>query len=250
MADVFLDLWGVLVDSRKMGPAYRWWAAESLSSRYGASVDAWLRAHEAGEAWYEAHLAKPETWEGGTWIEVVNRADAEQVARMFQATGVRPPPDPLGVSKALTLEGMSTIDAAFPDSRPAVARLKKAGHRVFVSTNATEENARGTLAGAKLLAELDGVFTGESQSASKTDTAYWRRIVDRIHVEPATSFVVDDREEYLRGAGPTGFRCLLMDREGSLPPEAMPEHVEATLRNLAGLPQYVENAVRAGRARA
>jgi len=249
MADVFLDLWGVLVDSRKMSNAYRWWAAASLSSRYGGSVDAWLRAHEAGETWYEAHLAKPETWEAGTWIEVVNLADAEQVVRMFREVGVPPPSDPLAVSKALTLGGMSTIDAAFPDARPAVDRLKNAGHRVFVSTNATEENPRGTLAGARLLEGVDAVITGESQNANKTDAAYWRGIVDRIRVDPAASFVVDDRREYLRGASLVGFRCLLMDREGGLPPAAMPEYVEATLRNLAGLPQYVEDAVRAERVR-
>ena len=250
MADVFLDLWGVLVDSRKMSNAYRRWIAESLSARHGAPVDVWVRAHDAAEVWYETHLAKPTTWEAGTWIEVVNLADAEQVVRMFREAGVPPPPDPLAVSKALTLEGMSTIDAAFPDARPAVARLKNAGHRVFVSTNATEENARGTLAGARLLEGVDGVITGESQNANKTDAAYWRGIVDRIRVDPAASFVVDDRREYLRGASLVGFRCLLMDREGGLPPAAMPEYVEATLRNLAGLPQYIEDAVRAERVRA
>src|SRR5207245_3654745 len=40
MADVFLDLWGVLADSRKMTPAYRQTAAEILLSRHGASVAA------------------------------------------------------------------------------------------------------------------------------------------------------------------------------------------------------------------
>jgi FMN phosphatase YigB (HAD superfamily) len=250
MVDVFVDLWGVLADSRKMTPAYRQWIAEVLRSLHGGSMEAWLRAHDAAEAWYEAHLANPRTWEVGTWIEVVNRADAEHVARMFRETGVPPPPNPLEVSKTLTLEGMSKIDSAFPDARPAVARLRKAGHRVFVATNATEENARGALAGAKLMDQVDGVITGENQNASKTNIAYWRGIVDRVRVDPAASFVADDRPEYLKAAAQARFRCLLIDREGRHPPAAMPPFVEATLRNLAGLPQYVSDAVKGARVRA
>jgi methionine salvage enolase-phosphatase E1 len=61
---------------------------------------------------------------------------------------------------------------------------------------------------------------------------------------------VDDRSEYLKSAARVGFRCLLMDREGRHPPAAMPPYVEATLRNLAGLPQYVAHAVRAAHVRA
>src|SRR2546422_202998 len=69
MADVFVDLWGVLADSRRMTPAYRQRAAELLWSRHGGSIEAWLRAHDAAGAWYEAHMASPETWTGGTWVE-------------------------------------------------------------------------------------------------------------------------------------------------------------------------------------
>jgi len=250
MADVFVDLWGVLADSRRMTPAYRQRAAELLWSRHGGSIEAWLRAHDAAGAWYEAHMASPETWTEGTWIEVVNGADRENVLRLFREAGAPPPEDPLAFSKAFDLEVMSVIDAAFPDARTAVKRLRKAGHRVFVSTNATEANARGALGGAKLLSEVDGVFTGERQNAGKVEAPYWRAIVDRLPTDPKKSFVVDDRPEYLKAAALVGFRCLLLDRDGRHPPATMPPYVEATLRNLAGLPQYVQDAVRAARVRA
>ncbi len=250
MADVFLDLWGVLTDSRRMTTAYRQRMAEILWSRHGGSIEVWLRAHDGAYAWYEAHMARPETWETGTWVEVVARADAELITRIFRDAGASSPPDPHGFSKALDLEVMGAVDAAFPDARSAISRLRKGRNRVFVSTNATESNARGALRGAKLLDELDGLFTGELLNAGKTDAAYWRGIVDRLHIDPKRSFVVDDRSEYLKGAGLVGFRCLLMDREGHHPVAARPPSVEATLRNLAGLPQYVADAVRAARVRA
>ncbi len=250
MADVFLDLWGVLADSRKMTPAYRQRAAEILWSRHGGSIEGWLRAHDVALAWYEEHMREPETWERGSWIEVVSRADTENIERMFREAKVPPPPDPHRLSVSLDLDVMSATDAAFPDARSAIARLRRDRHRVFVSTNATESNARGALRGAKILDELDGLFTGEMLNAGKTDPAYWRGIVDRLKVDPKRSFVVDDRPEYLKAAALVGFRCLLMDREARLPPAAMPPYVEAALRNLAGLPQYVADAVRAARVRA
>jgi len=250
MADVFLDLWGVLADSRKMTPAYRQRAAEILWSRHGGSIEAWLRAHDVALAWYERHMADPTTWEHGSWVDVVTRADAENITRMFREAGIPPPPDPHRLSVALDLDVMSVIDAAFPDARPAVSRLKKGRHRAFVSTNATEANARGALRGAKLFDELDGIFTGEILNAGKTDTAYWRGIVERLRTDPKRAFVVDDRPEYLKAAALAGFRCLLIDREGHHPLPTMPPFVEATLRNLAGLPQYVDDAVRAARVRA
>jgi len=242
MADVFLDLWGVLTDSRRMKPAYRQRASELLCTRHGGLIETWLRAHDVAASWYEEHMARPETWEKGTWIEVVGRADSENIIRMFQEAGVSRPEDPHGFSKALDLEVMAGIDAAFPDARHAVARLRKAGHHVSVSTNATESNARGALTGAKLLAEVDGVITGESQNANKTSAEYWRGIVDRLGAHPPRSFVVDDRTEYLKAAALVGFRCLLIDREGRHPPEAMPPFVEATLKTLVGLPQYLATA--------
>ncbi len=250
MADVFLDLWGVLADSRKMTPAYRQRAAELLWSRHGGSIEGWLRAHDVALAWYEDHMRKPETWEGGSWVDVVSRADAENIERMFREAGVSPPPNAHRLSVGLDLDVMSAIDAAFPDARSAISRLRKGRNRVFVSTNATESNARGALRGAKLLDELDGLFTGELLNAGKTDAAYWRGIVDRLHIDPKRSFVVDDRSEYLKGAALVGFRCLLMDREVQHPPVTMPAYVSATLRNLAGLPPYVAGAVRAARVRA
>ncbi len=245
MADVFLDLWGVLTSSPAMEAAYRQRLAEVLSARHGGTLDAWLRAHDVAYEWYKDHMDRPETWAGGTWIEVVRRAGKKNVERMFLEAGVPPPheADLAAYDDAVEREVMSGIDAAFPDARPAVRRLKASGDRVFLSTNATEGNARGALAGARLIDLFDRLFTGESQNASKTDPAYWRGIVARLGIDPRAAFVVDDREKYLRGAASVGFRGLLLDREELEPPEEMPPFVEATLRNLVGLPPFIDHAI-------
>ena len=236
---VFLDLWGVLTDSRKMVAAYRRGVAQILSSRHGGSEDAWMRAHDVAGAWYSDVLKEPETWSRGTWLEVVNRADAENLVRMFREVGIAPLQDPLAAARALEFEVMSAIDSAFPDARPAVARLRRDGHRVYVTTNATESNARGSLHGARLLSEVDGVFTGERLNAGKATPEYWSGVRSAVSMNGSGAVVVDDRLDYL-GAAAGQFVTLLLDREGRHSADAIPPYVRAILRNLAGLPHFVE----------
>jgi len=243
MADVFLDLWGVLTDSPKMEAAYRQRQSEILQARYGGTIEAWLRAHDVAYAWYTEHMEKPETWEGATWLQVVDRSDRESLVRTFREAGVPPPESSRDLANAIEFEAMKDIDAAFPDARPAVLRLKAAGDRVFVSSAATEANARGALTGARLLDQLDGIVTGETQNASKSTAGYWRGIPPRLGVDPKAAFVVDDRPKYLEAAASVGFRCLLLDRDERYAPESMPPFVEATLRNLVGLPPYIDHAM-------
>ena len=237
---VFLDLWGVLTDSRKMVPAYRRRVAQVLSTRHGGSEDAWMRAHDVAGAWYSDLLNEPETWSRGTWLEVVNRADSENLLRMFREVGIAPPQDPLAAARALEFEVMSTIDSAFPDARPAVSRLKREGHQVCVTTNATESNARGSLHGARLLSELDDVFTGERLNAGKATPEYWSGVRSAVSVNASRAVVVDDRLDYLGAAATGEFVTLLLDREGRHSADAIPPSVRAILRNLAGLPHFVD----------
>lgn len=237
---VFLDLWGVLTDSQKMVPAYRRRVAQILSSRHGGSEDAWMQAHDVADAWYQDFLKEPGTWSHRIWLEVVNRADAENLLRMFREVGIAPVQEPLAAARALEFEVMSTIDSAFPDARPAVARLRRAGHRVYVTTNATESNARGSLRGARLISELDGVFTGERLNAGKATPEYWMGVCKARSVDPSRAVVVDDRLDYLGAAAASEFVTLLLDRSGRHSADAIPPYVRAILRNLAGLPHFVD----------
>ena len=241
---MLLDLWGVLTDSRKMTPAYRERVAELLASRLERPVDAWRRALAEVEEWYASHMDAADTWSRGTWREVVERADAEGLVRTFRSAGVDPPEDPLGMARALEREVMSGIDAAFPDARPAVARLKKAGHRVYAATNATESNARGALAGARLLGDLDGIFTGERMNTGKDKAGYWRQVREILAADESDPIVVDDRLDYLVAADSSGCVALLLDRRGESRADRQPPSIRAVLRTLAGLPHYVDSLTR------
>ena len=239
MVLVLLDLWDVLLDSEKMAKAYPERLGRHLAERVGSAPDQWARAHRAAHAWYVDHMARASTWSGRPWPQVVNAADAEYVVRLFHAAGFPVPGDPLGTSRSLELEVMSSIDAAFPDARPTLARLKAAGHRVLVVTNATESNARGSLAGARLLDAIDWLFTGELLEGGKERPQYWERISDRLGTGRHPAVIVDDRLDYLEAAASVGFTALLLDRRERQPAGGLPPYVHASLRNLAGLPHFV-----------
>lgn len=247
---VFLDLWGVLLDSERMQRDYGPELGRQMAERFGGDPARWVRAHT--EAWTEYVREVERTdWSQGSWAETVDSLDAWFALRILERVGVAwRPPDPGAFAQELDRDVMSRINARYPDSRAAVERLRAAGHRVYVATQASEANARGALAGAGLLDGIDGLFSGTSQDAAKTNRAYWVGIRGSLDVPAQDGILVDDRMDYLETAASAGFRGLLLDREGIFDPQKVPRHVEAVLTNLAGLPHFVDTLeTRSGRPR-
>ena len=237
---VFLDLWGVLLDSDRMQMEYGRELARQMAARFGGSEERWLRAHTA--AWTEyVRGTESADFIGRPWSETVDRLDAQFAARILESSGVAwRPSDPVAFSRELDVNVMSQIDARFPDARIAVERLRTSGHKVYVATQATESNARGALTGAGLLGSIDGLFTGSSQDSPKSRGEYWARIRQTLDLSDECGVAVDDRLDYLEAAASIGFLGLLLDREEIFASEPLPRYIRATLRNLAGLPHYIE----------
>lgn len=236
---VLLDLYGVLLDHEKMFRGYRERLAELLTARFGGTPDAWRRAHD--EAWVTyAQRVNAVDWDSRGYSDVVDELDARHLWEMFERVGVTGrPADALAVSRALEREAMARVNARYPDARTAIERLRAAGHKVYVATGGGEAN-EAALRGAGLFDLIDGIFTGHSQNAQKAQSRYWRGIPDQLRAKPEDCVLVDDRLDYLEAAASVGIVALLLDRKAAHRPEAMPAYVEATLRNLAGLPHWVE----------
>jgi len=236
----FLDLWGVLLDSDKMQVGYGRQLAQRMATRFGGDEGRWLEAHTSAWTEYVKEVESTD-WSQGSWSAAMDRLDARFAVGLLERVGIAwRPADPVAFSRELDLEVMATVDARFPDARTAVERLRGAGHKVYVATQATDANARGALAGAHLLTSIDGLFTGTSQDAPKARREYWDRILSSVGASPGSDVLVDDRVDYLEAAAASGFGVLLLDRDGIYEPETTPPFVRATLRNLAGLPHFVE----------
>jgi len=236
---VLLDLYGVLLDHEKMFRAYRERLAELLTERFGGTLEAWRRAHD--EAWVAyVQQVNAADWESRGYADVVDELDARHLLEMFERVGESArPADALAISRELEREAMARVDARYPDARTAIERLRAAGHKVYVATGGGETND-AALRGAGLFDLVDGIFTGHSQNAQKGQSRYWRDIPNQLGVEPEDCVLVDDRLDYLEAAASVRILALLLDRKAAHRPEAMPRYVQATLRNLAGLPHWVE----------
>jgi len=236
---VLLDLYGVLLDHEKMFRGYRERLAELLTARFGGTPDAWKRAHD--EAWVTyVQQVNAVDWESRGYADVVDELDARHLLEMFERAGITgQPADALAVSRDLEREAMARVNARYPDARTAIERLRAAGHNVYVATGGGETND-AALRGAGLFDLIDGIFTGHSQNAHKGQSRYWRDIPNQLGAKPEDCVLVDDRLDYLEAAASVGILALLLDRKAVHRPEAMPTYAQATLRNLAGLPHWVE----------
>ncbi|OGS59991.1 MAG: hypothetical protein A3K59_05145 [Euryarchaeota archaeon RBG_19FT_COMBO_69_17] len=237
---VLLDLWGTLLDSTRMHEAFGPRMAGILAARIGGDPGAWRRAYDAAWPWYSARAAATD-WTRGDYLEEVGRLDGEYVERILKGAGASwRPADAASFWAEVEGAVMASVDARFPDTRPALEKLRAAGHRVVVVTSATDSNARGSLAGAGCLDLLDDVFSGTRVNRHKSTVDYWGRVLGGMHAPPEASFVVDDRLVYLEAAAKAGIPAVLLDRMSAHPPDGLPSFVRATLRNLAGLPHLAD----------
>jgi HAD superfamily hydrolase (TIGR01509 family) len=236
---VLLDLYGVLLDHEKTFHGYRERLATLLATRFGGDADAWRRAHDEAFVAY-TRRANEADWDARGYGDVVDDLDARHLLEMFERVGIPAAPgDPLRLSRELEREALSQVNARFPDARSAIERLRRMGHRVYAATGGSETN-EAALRGAGLAGLIDGVFSGHSQGVHKSRPAYWAEILRTIGAGPRDCVLVDDRLDYLEAAASVGIIALLLDRKGAHRPEAMPPYVATTLRNLAGLPHWVE----------
>jgi len=239
MATVFLDLYGVLADGRLMDRRYNERMAEILWRRYGGVLEDLRRLQAESFAWYQAEGAKlderpgPER-EGDPWVEAVRRLNAGQVRWMFDRAGIAPPPELAAFAEELEAEAVRGIDALYPDVKPALAALREAGHRLFLSTNANRSNAESALIGGGVRDLFDGLAMLETARAKKDRPYYWRRAFEIAATRPAEAVVVDDVARFLAPAAALGSRCIQLLRPGRPAGDRGPWRIIESLRALAG----------------
>lgn len=236
---VLLDLYGVLLDHERMLRGYRTRMADLLAERFGGNREDWLRAHDEAFARY-TRSADEADWTVRPYGDIVDELDASFLLEMLERAGVsEKPPEPIALFRDLERQVLGGFNVRFPDARTAIERLRRMGHRIHVATGGSVTND-AALQGAGLRDLVDGIFTGHSQGRHKRQPEYWATIPAHLGAKPAECVLVGDRPEYLAAAASVGIVALLLDRKGVHRPEAMPSYVQATLRNLAGLPHWVE----------
>src|SRR5207249_8090064 len=122
------------------------------------------------------------------------------------------PAEPLVLSRELEREALARVNARYPDARSAIERLRAKGHHVYVATGGSETN-EAALRGAGLASLIDGIFSGHSQHAHKSQPADGADVPKSVAATRPERALLDDRLGNLAPADSVGIVALLLARQ-------------------------------------
>jgi putative hydrolase of the HAD superfamily len=116
----------------------------------------------------------------------------------------------------LYLRGYRAAWRVFTDSVDLVRRVKATGRAVGLLTNGAHEQQLDKLRFSGLLEHFDVVCISESIGVQKPDPEAFRRLAERLGVEPEECLFVGDNPLHdIEGARAVGMDALLVDRYGA-----------------------------------
>jgi 2-haloacid dehalogenase len=102
---------------------------------------------------------------------------------------------------------------AYPDARPALARLRAAGRRVYAFSNGRPDDLATLLANAGLDELLDGVVSVHEVASFKPDPAVYRHFIDSTGSSPASTWLVSGNPFDVLGAQGAGWKAAWVKRD-------------------------------------
>jgi 2-haloacid dehalogenase len=138
-----------------------------------------------------------------------------------------------GDLRARLLDAYAELDA-YPDVRPALARLRGLGHRTAILSNGTDAMLRQAVASAGLAELLDACLSVDECRVYKTDPRAYALVERHFGTPPAEVNFVSSNRWDVAGATAFGFAAVWLNRTG-LPDEyadLAPRRVIASLADL------------------
>lgn len=102
----------------------------------------------------------------------------------------------------------------YPDSAPAMQRLKQGGLRTAVLSNATTTMLLSATKHTMLYTMIDVVVSAESAAAYKPDPAPYLLVCQRLHLDPARICYVSGTAWDAEAAAQAGLRAVWIERGG------------------------------------
>lgn len=223
---LFLDMYGVLMDPAKPAAQWRRLVGELWAPRLGGEPEAWgiANAYAAERMW--ARYRDP----GGTPRETHPRLRRLWFREMCERVGVPTPRDAAEKAEE-TMEWVSQrLDASFPNTAATVRALKGAGLRLFTSAAPPSQDVRAFLRSLAVEELFDETYGSDIVDRWKTNSGFYRKILEHSGVAGADAVTVDDQEKCLDWARRAGFaRTFLLAPAGTA-------SAHETIASLAELP--------------
>ena len=208
---IFLDAAGVLIDTSVMAAQWQRLVGEFFAPRLGGDPAAWgpANVYAADRLW--ARYRDP----GGTPLETHGRLRSLWLKEMCERVGVGAPRERerlVWEAHEWICERVVAPCAGVPD---ALRTLKAAGFRLFTSTGQPSIEIAGYLRAMGVRDLFETTYGTDLVDRWKTNSGFYRKILDDCVVRPEDAVTVDDTPRCLDWARRAGFRTVLVAPEGA-----------------------------------
>ena len=205
--DLVFDLYGTLVDIHTEEDDRVWEKTAFYFGFYGASYT----GPELKAAFQSAMRAR-EARAGQSYECFPDLPFEETMADLFRAKGVTENADTLGINAA-QLFRISSLDyiRLYPHALEALAKLRKAGYRLWLLSNAQAIFTAYELRLLGLGDQLDGIYLSSNYKCRKPDLRFYQALIsDRDLDVEKTMMIGNDRQTDIAGAKAAGMATLYM----------------------------------------
>ena len=205
--DLVFDLYGTLVDIHTEEDDRVWEKTAFYFGFYGAHYT----GSELKSAFQSAMRAR-EARAGQSYECFPDLPFEETMADLFRAKGVTENADTLGINAA-QLFRISSLDyiKLYPHALEALAKLRKAGYRLWLLSNAQAIFTAYELRLLGLGDQLDGIYLSSNYKCRKPDLRFYQALIDERHLDVSKTMMIgNDRQTDIAGAKAAGMATLYM----------------------------------------
>ena len=205
--DLVFDLYGTLVDIHTEEDDRVWEKTAFYFGFYGAGYT----GPELKAAFQNAMRAR-EAKAGQSYECFPDLPFEETMADLFRAKGVVENADSLGINAA-QLFRISSLDyiRLYPHALEALAKLRKAGYRLWLLSNAQAIFTAYELRLLGLGEQLDGIYLSSNYKCRKPDLRFYQALIDERHLDVSKTMMIgNDRQTDIAGAKAAGMATLYM----------------------------------------
>lgn len=205
--DLVFDLYGTLVDIHTEEDDRVWEKTAFYFGFYGAHYT----GSELKSAFQSAMRAR-EARAGQSYECFPDLPFEETMADLFREKGVTENADSLGINAA-QLFRISSLDyiRLYPHALEALAKLRKAGYRLWLLSNAQAIFTAYELRLLGLGDQLDGIYLSSNYKCRKPDLRFYQALIDERHLDVSKTMMIgNDRQTDIAGAKAAGMATLYM----------------------------------------
>ena len=205
--DLVFDLYGTLVDIHTEEDDRVWEKTAFYFGFYGAHYT----GPELKAAFQNAMRAR-EAKAGQSYECFPDLPFEETMADLFRAKGVTENADTLGINAA-QLFRISSLDyiKLYPHALESLAKLRKAGYRLWLLSNAQAIFTAFELQLLGLGEQLDGIYLSSNYKCRKPDLRFYQALIEDRNLDVSKTMMIgNDRQTDIAGAKAAGMATLYM----------------------------------------